>query len=68
MEVTPVTHDELTLRNNSGESSSDIRARVIKARKVQEDRYQETPGIFSNAMLPSNRVHEYYNQSPLSTE
>lgn len=59
IEVTPVTHDELTLRNNSGESSSDIRARVIKARKVQEDRYQGTPGIFSNAMLPSNRVHEY---------
>ena len=59
IEVTPVTHDELTLRNNSGESSSDIRARVIKARQVQEDRYQETPGIFSNAMLPSNRVHEY---------
>jgi magnesium chelatase family protein len=59
IEVTPVTHDELTLRNNSGESSSDIRARVIKARKVQEDRYQETPGIFSNAMLSSNRVHEY---------
>jgi magnesium chelatase family protein len=59
IEVTPVTHDELTLRNNSGESSADIRARVIKARKVQEDRYQETPGIFSNAMLSSNRVHEY---------
>lgn len=59
IEVTPVTHDELTLRNNSGESSSDIRARVIKARQIQEDRYKETPGIFCNAMLPSNRVHEY---------
>lgn len=59
IEVTPVTHDELTMRNHSGESSSDIRARVIKARQIQEDRYKETPGIFCNAMLPSNRVHEY---------
>ncbi len=59
IEVTPVTHDELTLRNNSGESSAEIRARVIQARQIQEERYKETPGIYCNAMLPSNRVHEY---------
>ncbi len=59
IEVTPVTHDELTLRNNSGESSAEIRTRVIQARQIQEDRYKETPGIYCNAMLPSNRVHEY---------
>ncbi len=59
IEVTPVTHDELTMRKSSGESSKEIRERVIKARIRQEARFREDSGIYCNAMMPGNRVHEY---------
>lgn len=59
LEVMPVTHDELTLRQKTGESSAEIRERVIKARKIQEERYPKESGIYNNAMLPSNKISEY---------
>jgi magnesium chelatase family protein len=59
IEVSPVSYDELAFRKKDGETSADIRARVIEARKIQEARYKDEAGIFNNAMLPSNRVHEY---------
>ena len=59
LEVMPVTHDELTLRQKTGESSAEIRERVIKARKLQEERYPKESGIYNNAMLPSNKISEY---------
>ncbi len=59
IEVTPVTHDELTMRKSSGESSAVIRERVIRARQKQEERFKGENGIFCNAMMPGNRVHEY---------
>ncbi len=59
MEVMPVSHDELTSRNFGGESSEVIRNRVIKARKLQENRYQSERGIYCNALLPSNKLHVY---------
>ena len=65
LEVMPVTHEELTLRNKSGEKSEAIRERVIKARKIQAERFAESKGIYNNAMLPSNRIAEYC-QIPLA--
>ena len=59
LEVMPVTHEELTLRQKTGESSAEIRERVIKARKLQEERYPKESGIYNNAMLPSNKISEY---------
>jgi len=59
LEVMPVTHDELTLRQKTGESSAEIRERVIKARKLQEERYPKESSIYNNAMLPSNKISEY---------
>ncbi|PHX93232.1 MAG: hypothetical protein CK532_00005 [Flavobacteriales bacterium] len=47
-------------RSSSGEKSSVIRDRVVKARKIQEARYilLDLKGIHCNAQLPNNRVHE----------
>jgi magnesium chelatase family protein len=59
LEVMPVSHDELTLRTAKGEKSEVIRERVIRARKIQEERYVQVPGIYHNAMLPGNRLHEF---------
>ncbi len=58
IEVTPVSFDELTTRNRPTENSAAVRARVEKARQIQHNRYEGWNGVYSNAMLPSNKVLE----------
>lgn len=58
IEVTPVGFDELTARNRQTEKSADIRARVQQARDVQQQRYSEWNGVYCNAQLPGNKVHD----------
>lgn len=57
VEVTPVSFDEMTA-NRKTESSEEIRNRVIKARNIQETRFEANNGIHSNAMMPSSMVKE----------
>ncbi len=59
VEVTPVKFEEIASSQRS-ESSYDIRARVIKARELQAERFNtdKGQGIFSNAMMPSPMVKE----------
>ena len=58
VEVTPVSYDELATREYTGETSLDIANRVVEARQIQVDRYQELEGIFCNAQMPSRMVRE----------
>jgi magnesium chelatase family protein len=57
VEVTPVAFTELS-KNGTGENSSFIRDRVIKARDIQAERYKETPGTYSNAQMSSKQLRE----------
>jgi magnesium chelatase family protein len=57
LEVTPVTLDEMMVQRPS-EGSKSIRNRVIKAREFQSTRFQSSPDIFSNAMMPTKMVKE----------
>ncbi|MEP1096471.1 MAG: YifB family Mg chelatase-like AAA ATPase [Cyclobacteriaceae bacterium] len=57
VEVTPVSFDQMTA-NRKSESSAEIRERVIKAREIQEKRFESQEGIFNNAMMNSNMVKE----------
>ena len=57
IEVTPVSFDEMTAGRKS-ESSADIRDRVIKARAIQSQRFEEESSIYSNAMMPPQLVKE----------
>ena len=57
VEVTPVKFEEIASSERS-ESSKLIRERVMKARHIQSERYKNTPGVFSNAMMPSPMVKE----------
>ncbi len=59
MEVTPISHEELTSRKHKGEESAQIRERVLYARKIQANRYPKDSGIYNNAMMPSNKISEY---------
>ena len=57
VEVTPVNFDELT-NVRKAEPSSLIRERVIQARGLQEERFKENDGMYSNAQMASNQVRE----------
>jgi magnesium chelatase family protein len=57
VEVTPVKFDEMTSTRKS-ESSKAIRDRVIKGRDVQVERFQNSPEIHCNAMMPSHMVKD----------
>ncbi len=57
VEVTPVSFSELS-NKAIGESSNDIRERVITARKVQEKRFVENKGVHCNAQISSKTLKE----------
>ncbi|HTS43663.1 MAG TPA: YifB family Mg chelatase-like AAA ATPase [Puia sp.] len=57
VEVTPVGFAELSAYQK-GESSSDIRNRVIRARKKQAERFRNYPGMYANAQMSSKLLKE----------
>lgn len=57
VEVTPVPFSELSARQQ-GESSAQIRERVIAARKCQEQRFLGQAGIYCNAQMSSHQLRE----------
>ncbi len=57
VEVTPVSFNELS-EKPVGESSEQIRERVIKARKVQEERFKDKEGVHANAQISSKTLKE----------
>lgn len=58
VEVLPVPYNELSDKRR-GESSAVIRQRVIRARKIQEERYRAFPGIHSNAQMSPQLLQTY---------
>ena len=58
VEVLPVPYDKLS-DSRRGEPSSEIRKRVVKARKIQEERYRDYPEIHSNAQMTSKLLQKY---------
>lgn len=58
VEVTPVSFNELSAERKS-ETSTDIRARVIRAREIQSERFAAHPGIHCNAQMTKNQLEEY---------
>jgi magnesium chelatase family protein len=55
VEVVPVTFRELS-NLSSSEKSEVIRERVIKARRIQEERFRESKGIYCNAQMTSKQL------------
>ncbi len=58
VEVTPVSYDELSSTARPSETSQDIAERVVKARKIQMERFKDHKNVYSNAQMPSNMVRE----------
>ena len=57
VEVTPVSFNELSSDRKS-ENSATIRERVIKARQIQELRFKDKEGLYSNAQMEPKMVQE----------
>ena len=57
VEVTPVKFDEIA-SDRKNEKSAAIRERVIKARKVQTERFEGVPGVYSNAMMSAQMAKD----------
>ena len=62
IEVTPVSIQEMA-SSDIGESSAAIRERVIRARKVQEERFRGVEGVHTNAMMNSKMLRAYCHLS-----
>jgi len=58
VEVTPVSYEELADFDRPSESSEDIAARVVEARKIQLARFEKYSDINCNAQMPSRMVRE----------
>ncbi|PKP02703.1 MAG: magnesium chelatase [Bacteroidetes bacterium HGW-Bacteroidetes-6] len=60
IEVTPVAFNSLADKR-FGESSSEIRKRVVKARGLQITRFEDNPNISCNAQLSPSLLKKYCN-------
>ena len=58
VEVVPVAYRDLADKHR-GESSAAVRERVIKARKIQEERYASYPMIHANAQMTSQLIQQF---------
>ncbi len=64
VELLHLSNDELLTRQ-SGEPSSAIKERVLKARKIQEERFAED-NFFTNAQMQSSHIREHCELSKQS--
>lgn len=58
VEIEPVEFDAMADRK-PGESSESIRNRVVAARAVQQERYKNLTGVYSNSQMNSRLLHQY---------
>ena len=58
VEVTPVSFEELSSKEK-GESSADIRERVMAARELQGSRYKENEGVHANAQMSTKQLQVF---------
>ena len=58
VECSALSYDDLS-KAPTGEPSSAIRERVLKARQIQEHRFQGQKGIHCNAQMTERMIHQY---------
>ncbi len=66
-EILPLSFDEIS-KAAPGEPSATIRERVIKARKIQEERFNAISGVHCNAQMNEKHLREYCALSSESHE
>lgn len=66
IEILPVPFDELS-KGAPGESSAQIRSRVVAARTLQAERFRDIPGIYCNAQMSTRLIRQYCPLDEAST-
>ncbi len=61
VEVTPVDYNALSQEDPNMETSAEIGYRVKTAREIQEKRYEQASGVFTNAQMPAKIFQEVCN-------
>lgn len=56
VEVTPVSYEKLASDERPSEKSEDIVKRVMRARAIQEKRFETMPNVYCNAQMPGRLV------------
>lgn len=64
VEVTPVSFENLK-STEKGEDTATIRERVIRARKMQRERFAKVEGVHCNAMMNARQVREFCRTNPV---
>ena len=67
VEVTPVSFSELSSKEK-GESSKDIREKVILSREIQEKRFSKSEETYSNSHMNSKQLQEFCKLDNESSE
>ncbi|MDO4819292.1 MAG: YifB family Mg chelatase-like AAA ATPase [Prevotella sp.] len=57
-EITPVPFEDIS-RKVQSEPSASIRERVIKARKIQAERFRDVNGVYCNAQMNTQMIHRF---------
>ena len=60
IEIVPVPFEKMA-EQKQAENSATIRERVVKARKIQEERFANHPGVYCNAQMESRLLHQSAN-------
>jgi magnesium chelatase family protein len=58
IEIVPVPFEDIS-DTRPAESSSRIRERVMAARKIQEERFADEPGVYCNAQMHTRLLHKH---------
>lgn len=58
IEVPAVPFNDLS-KKSKGETSKQIRDRVVRTRRIQENRYKKTPTIYYNAQLQPKQIEAF---------
>ena len=67
IEIVPVPYSDMA-GNRLAESSAQIRERVIRARRIQEQRFANEPGIYCNAQMTPRLLRTHAQPSPEGQE
>jgi magnesium chelatase family protein len=58
VEVTPVSYEELASQEPAKQNSKDIAERVVKARAIQTQRFENNDGVYCNAQMSGRSIRE----------
>ena len=58
IEIVPVAFEKIS-DSTPAERSAEISERVVKARRIQAERFKKTPGIYCNAQMTSKMLRQY---------